>query len=94
MKLDSSAAAPPPDVRRGYASPLDLDFTNGLCPRCGLCPNLYGPKAEPGAQPLAQIYVDGEAKPRLTSGGVAAAISVVAGNVDCAVARQRHLYAT
>ena len=31
-------AAPPPDVRRGYASPLVRFLQYGLRPRFGLCP--------------------------------------------------------
>jgi hypothetical protein len=52
---------------------VTLEFENGLCPWFGLCPQRYGPKAEPGAQPKTFRNLDGEAEPRLTSGGEAAA---------------------
>ena len=49
--FQSTTAASPPDVRQGYALPVALPFTSGLCPRFGLRPKVPGPKAEPGAQP-------------------------------------------
>ena len=36
-------SAPPPDVRRGSASPAILESVSGLCPRFGLCPSVYRP---------------------------------------------------
>jgi len=44
-------AASPPDVRRGYASPFNLRLRTGCAPGSGFAPGVYGPKAEPGAQP-------------------------------------------
>jgi len=41
-------AAPPPDMRRGSAPPL-VRNESGLGPWFGLRPNVYRPKAEPGA---------------------------------------------
>lgn len=42
----------PPDVRRGYAPPVELENFTGLCPSFGLCPTSVGrPEAEPWAQP-------------------------------------------
>src|SRR5687768_8865327 len=38
---DRGTAAMPPDVRRGYASPFNLDSNTGLRPRFGLGPNVY-----------------------------------------------------
>ena len=43
----------------------------GLCPSYGLWPR--GAKPERGAQPKLQLGIDGEAEPRLTSGGEAEA---------------------
>jgi len=52
--LTPSTPALPPDVRRGSASPLSLNFQIGLCPWFGLSPNDQRPEAEPGAQPKPQ----------------------------------------
>ena len=54
-----------------------LYFPTGLSPRFGLCPNVYGPKAEPGAQPTALMILNGGAEPRLTSGGEAVTLYVL-----------------
>ena len=39
------------DVRRGYASPLRLPLTPRLRRSFGLCPKVFGPEVERGAQP-------------------------------------------
>jgi hypothetical protein len=44
---------------------------NGLCPWFGLRPRPIRPKAERGAEPHFNHSTDGEAQPRLTSGGKA-----------------------
>jgi len=72
LKLDSINSALPSDVRRGSASPLSLNFQFGLSPWFGLCPNDQRSEAEPGAEPKPQWGLNGEAEPRLTSGGKAA----------------------
>jgi len=69
-----SAAAMPPDVRRGSASPPVLLTDLGLRPWFGLCPTLVRAEPEPGAQPNENYSIDGEAEPRLTSGGGAEAV--------------------
>ena len=43
--LTLSVAALPPDVRRGYASPVDLDLELGYALGSGLGPNIFGPEA-------------------------------------------------
>ena len=74
MPLVFSAAAMPPDVRRGSASPPVLLTDLGLRPWFGLCPTLVRAEPEPGAQPNENYSIDGEAEPRLTSGGGAEAV--------------------
>jgi hypothetical protein len=63
----TSHAASPPDVRRGFAPPeADLEKQGAL--------PLVRPRAEPGpgAEPNRfYTHCDGEAEPRLTSGGIA-----------------------
>ena len=54
------APALPPDVRRGYASPLRLGEA-GLGPWSGLWPIELGAKPEPGAQPILKMELNGEA---------------------------------
>jgi hypothetical protein len=44
-----TVAALPPDLRRGYASPLARSKQMGLRPWSGLRPKVFGPKAERGA---------------------------------------------
>jgi hypothetical protein len=63
-------SAMPPDVRRGSASPLCCNLTRGLCPWFGLCPTSMGQRPNQGLSPIPLLPF-GEAKPRLTSGGVA-----------------------
>jgi len=46
------AAALPPDVRRGFASPCDVKAV-GLCPWFELCSSNFGPKAVRGAEPVS-----------------------------------------
>ena len=58
----------PPDVRRGYASPAGRFMDYGLRPSFGLCPMAKG-RTEGTA--LILFFADGEAEPRLTSGGTA-----------------------
>jgi len=43
----------------------------GCAPGSGFAPQFHGPKAEPRAQPDNFGELDGEAEPRLTSGGEA-----------------------
>jgi hypothetical protein len=74
LALTRVVAASPPDVRRGYASPLKLTEI-GLRPWSGLWPIELEGKPEPGAQPNFELELNGEAEPRLTSGGEAAATS-------------------
>ena len=71
VTLGSTAAASPPDVRRGSAPPFNSRLRMGCAPGSGFAPKFNGPKAEPGAQPKTSVNVDGEAEPRLTSGGEA-----------------------
>jgi len=63
----------PPDVRRGFASPQDGERRVGSCPSSGLWPKKTRAKPEPRAQPNFITQRNGEAKPRLTSGGIAEA---------------------
>jgi len=51
LNLTPSTPALPPDVRRGYASPFDLSFRNGLRPRFGLCPKIMGQRPNHGPSP-------------------------------------------
>ena len=82
----SSTAALPPDVRRGSAPPYDPPKESGLCPWYGLCPNVYGPSPNQGAEPQLDKQADGGAKPRLTSGGEAAAL-YAQGDFSCKAAK-------
>src|SRR6185295_11385499 len=61
LNLIPSAPASPPDVRRGYASPFNLRLPMGCAPGSGFAPSVYGPKAEPGAQPHHLSDCNGEA---------------------------------
>ncbi len=47
-------AALPPDVRRGYASPLAFPEVGAVTLVRALPQVFFGPKAEPGAQPQPQ----------------------------------------
>jgi hypothetical protein len=70
--LQLVTAASPPDVRRGYASPLSFTDALGLRPWFGPLAHKLRAKPERGAQPIWNPEINGEAKPRLTSGGEAA----------------------
>jgi len=60
LNLIPSTPALPPDVRRGFASPLE--FTEvGLSPWFGLWPISIWAKPEPGAQPIGNLKMNGEA---------------------------------
>jgi hypothetical protein len=62
------AAALPPDVRRGYASPQQLNGRRGFAPGSGFAP--FGPKAVQGAEPLIFKPVRrGVASPQQLNGG-------------------------
>ena len=68
------APASPPDVRRGSASPFNLEFDLGLRPWFGLCPDILWAKGQ--TKGVAHAFIenfDGAAEPRLTSGGEAGA---------------------
>jgi hypothetical protein len=70
---DAIDAALPPDVRRGSASPFKSRFQWGCALGPGLAPSLWAKGRTMG---LAQILrgFNGEAEPRLTSGGEAATL--------------------
>jgi len=54
------ATALPTEVRRGFASPVQL-FKQWATPMVRAKPQRLGPKAERGAEPLLEQSVDGEA---------------------------------
>src|SRR5687768_11067229 len=68
-----SAAASPPDVRRGSAPPSMLELSGGLRPWFGLCPGFMGLARTKGIAQSKYDQAYGGAEPRLTSGGEAAA---------------------
>jgi hypothetical protein len=76
MNLTPAATATPPDVRRGSASPPNSKLRMGLCPWFGLCPCFMGQRPNQGPSPMPFENLSGEAEPRLTSGGEAAADGV------------------
>jgi hypothetical protein len=59
----------PPDVRRGYAAPFNLELGDGLRPRFGLARIFIGQRPNQGPSPTLYENCDGAAQPRLTSGG-------------------------
>ena len=61
----------PSDVRRGYASPLEMTFTQGYALGLGLAQWSVEDRAKGVAHNSRGL--DGEAQPRLTSGGIAEA---------------------
>jgi len=66
------AAALPPDVRRGYASPFIFRLPMGCAPGSGFAQIDMGQRPNQGLSPKAFENLDGGAEPRLTSGGEAA----------------------
>src|SRR5688572_827616 len=64
--------APPPDVRRGYASPFSKRKQMGLCPSYGLWPMNIGQSPNQGHSPNFCLAGHGKAEPCRTSGGRAA----------------------
>jgi hypothetical protein len=67
--LNSPPRLRPPDVRRGVAPPSTLPFRMGCALRSGLARTT-------GTAPKVLRILDGEAEPRLTSGGEAGVAGV------------------
>src|SRR5215203_5888260 len=76
LDLTRIAAAMPPDVRRGFAPPGESRIDNGAVPLVRALPEDLGQSPDEGRSPKHDEVRDGGAKPRLTSGGGAAAIGV------------------
>src|SRR5688500_18955190 len=68
----SFAAALPPDVRRGSASPVCFAGNRGYAPGFRLAAIRWAEGRTRGIAPLILSSTDGEAQPRRTSGGEAA----------------------
>ena len=71
---DSLEPAMPPDVRRGCASPFNLELKMGCAPGSGFARIFLGQRPNQGPSPQLQETSDGAAQPRLTSGGIAGTI--------------------